>query len=54
MQSKSLVWLGFFIGSTIGSFIPMLWGADPFSFYSILLGGAGGVAGIYIFYKMSR
>jgi predicted lipid-binding transport protein (Tim44 family) len=54
MQSKSLIWLGLFIGSTIGSLIPMLWGGGLFSFSSIILSGLGGIAGIYIFFKISR
>jgi hypothetical protein len=54
MQTKSLIWLGLFIGSTIGSFIPLLWGADMFSFSSIILSGLGGIAGIYIFFKISQ
>ncbi len=42
------------IGSTIGSAIPMLWGASEFSFSSILLGGAGAIAGIWIAFKMEH
>jgi hypothetical protein len=54
MESKSLVWLGLFIGSTVGSFVPLLWGSDLFSFSSIILSGLGGIAGIYIFFKLSQ
>ncbi len=54
MQSKSLIWFGLFIGSTAGSFLPMLWGGSLFSFSSIILSGLGGIAGIYVFYKISR
>jgi len=54
MESKSLIWLGLAIGSTIGSFIPMLWGSDMLSFSSIIFSGLGGIAGIYIFYKISH
>jgi hypothetical protein len=54
MQTKSMVWIGLAIGSTIGGFIPMLWGADMISFSSIIFSGLGGIAGIYIFFKMSQ
>jgi len=54
MQTKSLVWLGFFIGSGIGSYLPLLWGGNLFSFTSIILSAVGGLAGIYVFYKISQ
>jgi hypothetical protein len=54
MESKSFIWLGLFIGSTLGGFIPMLWGGDLFSFSSIILSGLGGIVGIYIFFKISH
>jgi uncharacterized membrane protein YeaQ/YmgE (transglycosylase-associated protein family) len=53
MQSKSLIWIGVFIGSTIGSSIPGLWGDDMFSYSSVLLGGIGALVGLWIGFKMS-
>jgi uncharacterized membrane protein YeaQ/YmgE (transglycosylase-associated protein family) len=47
------IWLGILIGSTIGGFIPEMWGADMFSYSSLLLSGAGAFAGLWIGYKMS-
>lgn len=52
-NSKPLIWIGLFIGSTIGSFIPDLWGAGILSFSSILLSGIGGILGIYVGFKLS-
>jgi len=52
MQSKSLIWLGFFIGSAVGSYVPLLWGGSVFSLSSIALSGLGGLIGIYIFYRL--
>ncbi len=46
--------MGIIIGSTIGSFVPALWGGDPLSASSILFSGLGGFAGIYFGYKMSK
>lgn len=52
MSAKSLIWLGFFLGSTLGSFVPLLWRAGPFSFSGIFLSAAGGVIGIWAGYKL--
>ena len=54
MSSKTLVWVGMIIGSTVGSFIPSLWGEGLFSFSSVILGGVGAIAGIYFGFKLSR
>ena len=52
MGSNSLVWLGMFVGSAVGGFLPSLWGADVFSFSSILLTAVGGLAGIWVGFKL--
>lgn len=54
MNSKSLVWIFMFIGSTIGSYIPTLWGDSFFSMSSVLLTAVGGMLGIYIAFKISN
>jgi len=51
MASKKLYYLATFVGSTVGSFIPTLWGADFFSFSSVILSAIGGILGIIIVYK---
>ncbi len=53
MQSRSIIWMGVFIGSTIGSLIPGLWGDGMFSYSSVLLDGAGALVGLWIGFKMS-
>jgi len=47
------IWVGVLIGSTLGSFIPELWGGDLLSYSSVLLSGVGGFAGLWLAYKMS-
>jgi hypothetical protein len=54
VSTKSLIWIGVFIGSTAGSFIPMLWGGDMLGVSSILWSTVGGVAGIWGGFKLSR
>lgn len=51
---KQMIWIGMIAGSTIGGFIPSLWGASVLSFSSILLSALGAMAGIYVAYKMTR
>ena len=50
---RSRIWLYALIGSSIGGLIPTLWGADLFSYTSVLLSGIGGFVGIWVGYKMS-
>ncbi len=52
MPSRSLIWIGILIGSTIGGFIPELWGAELFSYSSLLLSGIGAFLGIWIALKL--
>ena len=54
MNSRFLIMLGLFVGSTAGSFLPSLWGASWFSMWSIFLGMVGGLFGIWAGYKVSR
>jgi hypothetical protein len=50
---RSRIWFCALIGSTVGGFIPTLWGADLVSYTSVLLSGVGGFAGIWISYILS-
>lgn len=43
-----------FLGSTIGGFIPEIWGADIFSLWSVFLSAAGGIFGIWLAFKISN
>lgn len=54
MDSKKMIWGGMVIGGAIGSYLPLLWGGDAFSFSSVFLGALGGILGIYIGFKLSR
>ena len=53
-MSKKFVWGGFFIGSTIGGYIPSLWGGEMLSITGLLLSFVGGVAGIVLGFRIGR
>lgn len=52
-NSKAMIWLFLAIGSTVGGFIPTLWGDSFFSLWSVLLTAVGGAFGIWVGYKIS-
>ena len=54
MSPKSLIWIGVFVGSTIGGALPLLWGGDAFGFSSIVWSTIGGLAGIWGGFKLSQ
>jgi outer membrane lipoprotein SlyB len=52
---KALVYIGLFVGSTIGSWIgAAITGGNWFSTWSIILGSVGALAGIWAGYKVGR
>ncbi len=48
---KGPTYLGGFVGGTIGSFVPSLWGAGQLSLSSVVLFMIGGFVGIWIAYR---
>lgn len=53
MSTKTLIFIGMTVGSIIGGYVPVLLGADLFSFTSIIGNGIGGLLGIWVGYKIS-
>nr|WP_239651746.1 helix-turn-helix domain-containing protein [Neosynechococcus sphagnicola] len=51
---RFLIGTSMFLGSTIGSYVPALWGGSLFSLTSILLGMVGGFLGIWLGFKLSK
>jgi uncharacterized membrane protein YeaQ/YmgE (transglycosylase-associated protein family) len=51
---RSSIWIGIFIGSTIGGFIPELWGGDMLSYSGVLLSGVGAFVGLWLGSRASR
>ena len=54
MKAKTLIMIGLVVGSTLGGYIPALWGDGGLSMASVLCGGIGGLLGIWAGYKVSR
>ncbi len=53
MSTKTLIWIGVFVGGTIGAYIPALWGNyDVLSLSSIFFSMIGGLAGIWLGWKL--
>jgi hypothetical protein len=53
-MNKLIIGIGMFAGSTIGSYIPLLWGGSLFSLSSILFSVIGGILGVLIGYRISK
>lgn len=53
MSSKKILYIGAFVGSVVGGYLPALWGGETFSFTGVLLSGIGGILGIIVAYKLS-
>jgi hypothetical protein len=51
-MNKHLVMLFMLIGSAIGGYFPVLFGADAFSFVSVLATFIGGALGIWLAFRM--
>ena len=53
-MTKFIIGIGMFVGSTIGSYIPALWGGSVLSFTSIVFSVIGGLVGIWLGYRVSK
>ena len=53
MSHKSMLMIGMAVGSTLGSAVPMLWGAGWLSFSSVLFTFLGGLAGIWLAFRLT-
>ena len=53
-MTKKFVWIGFFVGSTIGNMLPLLWGGDAISISEFVFAILGGIAGIWVGYRWGQ
>ena len=49
-----MIWVGLFVGSSLGGYLPSLFCADTFSFWSVIGSVIGGVAGIFAGNKLGE
>lgn len=54
MDTKKLCWIGLFVGSTVGGYLPVVWGGDVFSFAGIFCSLVGGFLGIWAGYRIGQ
>ncbi len=54
MERNKLIWLGLFVGSIIGGFIPSLWDSSLISMNGVFGSAIGGFLGIYVGYKLGQ
>ena len=52
MMRKGPTYVGAGVGSFAASFIPVLWGAGQFSMSSLLFFMVGGIAGVWVAYRL--
>ena len=53
-MTKKFVWIGFFVGSTIGNMLPLLWGGDAISISGFVSSIVGGIAGIWMGHRLGQ
>ena len=54
MSTKRLIWIGSIVGSFIGGLIPGLWHASMFSMWGLVLSTIGGIAGIWLGWRIGQ
>ena len=54
MSKKTLVWLGLFVGSTLGAYVPAIWNVGVFSYSSAVFSALGGLLGIWMGFKLGN
>ena len=54
MSPKRLIWIGLFVGSTAGGYVPTLFGVGLLSLWSVVGSTVGGAAGVFAGYKLGQ
>ncbi len=53
-MNTKMIWLGMFVGSLIGGYIPELWGAGMFSLWGVVMSAVGSLIGIWLAFRLTR
>lgn len=54
MGQKFVIYFSLTVGATIGGYIPALWHDGIFSMWSVILSAVGGLAGVYVGFKINQ
>lgn len=54
MDTKKLIWVGATLGGILGGCVPNLWHASGFSLSGVVFSALGGIAGIWVAYRLTR
>jgi len=54
MSQRMIIYIGMFIGSSIGSVLPVIWGGSMLSLSSVMLSAVGGIVGVIISFEVIR
>jgi hypothetical protein len=53
-MTRKFVWIGLFLGSTVGNLLPLLWGGDAISISGFVFSILGGIVGIWLGYRCAQ
>ena len=53
-MTKKLIFFFLFVGSTLGGYLPLLWGDSVLSVSSVIFSGLGGLLGVYVGFKIGQ
>jgi hypothetical protein len=53
-MGRSAIGLCALVGTFVGGYVPVLWGASPFSLMSLVFSAAGGAAGVWFGLRLSE
>jgi len=54
MSSKKIIYFLLFIGSTVGAYIPKIWGAGFLSISSVIFSTVGATIGVIVEIKLTK
>jgi uncharacterized membrane protein YeaQ/YmgE (transglycosylase-associated protein family) len=54
-MDKRVIWLGMFVGSLVGAYVPNLWGDDSlFSLTSVFTSAIGAFIGVWLGFRLTH
>ena len=52
-MERRVAWLFVLVGSTVGGLVPEAWGGSAFGMASLVLGVVGGIAGLWLGFRLA-